>query len=225
MTVADSPPMEVQRDERRVRYPVVFRVAPGVPAAGALVLCEDRVLLEGRSGEGRSELAVPYGEIAEVRIGRSGDERLNGKPVLILERVDTQPIQVEPLGFGLLHELAELLTSLALENANPGQGVAVIVPLKRAQLARARELVMQGPPFDPRAVGFTRHEVFLIGDEAIFLFIGPHVRAKLARLTGDPTLWQVGRAWRECIAGRPRIDALSEVAVRGSDRPVYSWAA
>jgi hypothetical protein len=170
-------------------------------------------------------MSLPYADITEVRIGRSPDERLNGNPALLLERDGAQPIQIEPLGFGLLHELAELLTSLALENANPGQRVAVIVPLKRAQLARARELVTQGPPFDPGALGFTRHEVFLIGDEAIFLFGGPHVRAKLARLTGDPTLWQVGRAWRDCIAGRPRIAAVPEVVVRGSDRPVYSWAA
>jgi len=217
--------MEPQNNERSARHAVVFRVAPGVPAAGALVVHEDRLLLEGRSGEGRCELSLPYADITEVRIGRSPDERLNGNPVLLLERDGAQPIQIEPLGLGLLHELAELLTSLALENANPGQRVAVIVPLQRAQLARARELVTQGPPFDPGAFGFTRHEVFLIGDEAIFLFTGPHVRAKLARMTGDPTLWQVGRAWRDCIAGRPRIAAVPEVVVRGSDQPVYSWAA
>lgn len=217
--------MELPSNERPVRYAVAFRVAPGAPAAGALVVCEDRVLLEGQSSEGRSELSVPYADITEVRIGRSPEERLNGKPALLIEREGAQPIQIEPLGFGLLHELAEILTSLALENANPGQRVAVIVPLKRTQLARARELVSQGPPFDPGAFGFTRHEVFLIGDEAIFLFTGPRVRAKLARMTGDPTLWQVGRAWRDCIAGRPRIAAVPEVAVRGSDRPVYSWAA
>jgi hypothetical protein len=217
--------MEPQKNERAARYPVVFRVAPEVPVAGALVVHEDRLLLEGRYGEHRSELSVPYAEIAEVRIGRGHDERLNGNPVLLLERDAMQPIQIEPLGFGLLHELAELLTSLALENANPGQRVAVIVPLNRAQLARARELMAQGPPFDPSLFGFTRHEVFLIGDDAIFLFTGPHVRAKLARMTSDPTLWQVGRAWRDCIAGRPRIAAVPEVVVRGSDRPIYSWAA
>lgn len=214
--------MELQENERPARYEVVFRVPPGVPVAGTLVVSEDRLLLED---QGRSEMSVPYTDIAKVRIGRSPDECLDGNPVLLLERHGLQPIQIAPLGSDLLHELAELLTSLAIENANPGQRVAVIVPLKRAQLARARELVKQGPPFDPGALGFTRHEVFLIGDEAIFLFTGPYVRAKLARMSGDPTLWQLGRAWRDCIAGRPRIAAVPEVAVRSTDRPVYSWAA
>jgi hypothetical protein len=103
--------------------------------------------------------------------------------------------------------------------------VAVIVPLKKGRLARAKELVAQGPPFDPGALGLTRHQVFLSADEAIFVFAGPHVRAKLERMTRDPTLWRVGHAWRGCIGGRPRLATATEIVPESGDRPVYSWIA
>jgi hypothetical protein len=217
--------MEPRGPQRAARYAVIFRVAPRTPTAGALVVDEDRLLLEGRSAEGRVELSVPYADLTEVRIGRSADERLNGRPALLLEREGGQPVQIEPFGAGLLHELADLLATLATEHADGGEQVAVIVPLKKGRLARAKELVAQGPPFDPGALSLTRHQVFLSADEAIFVFAGPHVRAKLERMTRDPTLWRVGHAWRGCIGGRPRLATATEIVPESGDRPVYSWIA
>lgn len=217
--------MEPRGQQRSARYSVVFRVAPGPSAAGALVVDEERLLLEGRSAEGRVELSVPYADLSEVRIGRSPEERLNGHAALLLEREGAQAVQIEPLGAGLLHELADLLAALATEHADGGEQVAVIVPLKKGRRARAKELVAHGPPFDPAALGLTRHQVFLSADEAMFVFAGPHVRAKLERMTRDPTLWRVGHAWRGVIGGRPRLAPAPEIGPASSDQPVYSWTA
>ncbi len=207
------------------RYAVAFRVGLGSRAAGALVIDQDRLQLEGRTAEARVQLSLPYAELVEVRIGRDPQELVNGRPALLLERHDRPPVQVVPFGFGLLHELADLLVALATEHADNDEEVAVIVPLKKGRMAQAKELVAQGPPFDPAALGLIRHEVFLTADKAIFVFAGRHVRTTLGRMTRDPTLWRVGIAWRGCISGRPRLAAASDTRPVTDDQPVYSWAA
>ena len=164
--------MEPRGERSLTRYAVAFRVAGVAPAAGALVVEEDRLLLEGRSPEGLVELSVPYAELSEVRVGRSVDERLNGRPTLLLSRKNGPLVQVEPFGVGLLHELGDLLAGLAATHPDVDEQVAVIVPLKRGRLARAKELVADGPPFDPAALGLTRHDVFLAPEEAVFVLCG-----------------------------------------------------
>jgi hypothetical protein len=211
--------------QRPARYAVAFRIGLGARAAGALVIDQDRLQLEGRTADGPVKLSVPYAELVEVRIGRGPEELLNGRPALLLARQDRPPVQVVPFGFGLLHELADLLLALATERTDGGEEVAIVVPLRKARIAQAKELVAQGPPFDPASLGLTRHEVFLTADKAIFVFAGPHVRAKLERMTRDPTLWHVGIAWRGCIGGRPRLAAASDTRPGTDDQPAYSWAA
>ena len=161
-------------------------------------------------------------QLAEVRVGRDPEERLNGQPSLLLERKDEPRIQITPYGAGLLHELADLVAGLSGAHAERDTQVAVIVPLRAGGFARARELVAQGPPFDPAALGLTRHEVYLSPDEAIFVFVGPRARATLERATRDPTLWQVGLRWRGCIRGRPRL--TTPPCTTGNEL-VYSWTA
>jgi hypothetical protein len=203
-------------------FPVVFREPPGAPVTGALLLAPDEVVLEGRSG---SELRIPYSELAEVRVGRGPGESLHGRPALWVARRDRGAVQIEPLGPGILHELADLLSALVAAPAEADRQLAVVVPLRRRRLARAMELVAAGPPFDPAALGFTRHEVFLDEEEAAFVFSGPRVRETLEQASRDPTLWQVGLAWRSCIGGRPRLVPVSEVLLGKERQLVYSWAA
>jgi hypothetical protein len=150
---------------------------------------------------------------------------LNGRPALLVGREHAPPLQIEPLGAGLLHEIADLLATLATQRADSGEQVAVNVPLKQGQFARAQELVAQGPPFDPAALGLTRHQVFLSTRKVTFIFAGPHVRATLERATSDPTLWRVGLAWRGCIAGRPRLSSAPRPQPEDGARLVYDWAA
>jgi hypothetical protein len=206
------------------RYPVAFRELPGAAFAGALEVEADGLLLEGRSEGGLVTLRIPYADLVEVRIGRGTDELLNGRPALWLERDNATVVQVEPFGPGLLHELADLLSGLAAGPTDDRQ-VAVVVPLRPGRLARAKELVAAGPPFDPAALGFTRHEVFLTPTEAVFVFSGPHVRETLEQASRDPSLWRVGLTWRGCIGGRPRLARVSEALVHHDRERVYSWTA
>jgi hypothetical protein len=208
------------------RYGAVFREGTNAPTAGGLVVGADRLLLVGRGSDGRVEVSIPYAELREVRIGRSRDECLNGHPTLVLARRTAPPVQVGPLGAGLLHELADLLTALTTQHADNEEQVVVIVPLKAGCDDRARELLAQGPPFDPASLGLTRHEVFVGDREAVFIFAGLHVREKIGQATRDPTLWRAGLAWRACIAGRPRISESREMPPAAVDAPpVYTWAA
>jgi len=208
-----------------VRYAAVFRAGADPPTAGRLVVDDERLLLIGRHGEDRVELSILYAEVREVRIGRSPEERLNGCPALMLERRNGPPVQIEPLGVGLLHELADLLAVLVAEHADNSEQVAVIVPLKTGCVEQAKELVAQGPPFDPAALGLKRHQVFITAREAVFVFAGPQVRKKLERATRNPTLWGAGLAWTACIAGRPRLSSPLEALPADDAQPVYSWAA
>ena len=77
-----------------------------------------------------------------------------------------------------------------------------------------RELLRAEPPFDLEQIaGLERHEVLLTAEEAIFLFearLGPEA---LTPLLSDPRLRQVVDAWRDHVAGPPRL----------AER-VYSWA-
>jgi hypothetical protein len=207
------------------RYAAVFREGTNAQTAGGLVVGDDRLLLLGRGRDGRVEVSIPYAELREVHIGRSREECLNGHPALVLARRNAPPVQVGPLGAGLLHELADLLAALTTRHADNEEQVVVIVPLKAGCAGRARELLQHGPPFDPAALGLTRHEVFVGDREAVFVFAGPHVREKIGQATRDPTIWRAGIAWRACIAGRPRITDSRELpAAAVAALPVYSWA-
>jgi hypothetical protein len=207
------------------RYAVFFRAGREVAVSGALVVDEDRVLLVGRGQAGHVELAIAYSELTGVRAGRSPEERLRGQPALLLERGPLPPVQVVPFGFGLLHELADLLAALAGQSGGDDEEVVVVVPVKQGRLERTRELVAQGPPFDPGALGLTRHQVYLTADQAIFVFAGPGARAAVQRASRDPSLWRVGLAWRDCIGGQPHLaDAAEAGRVRGREL-VYSWNA
>jgi hypothetical protein len=217
--------MEAHEQRSSPRYAVVFRAGAETPVAGALVTDEDRLVLEGRGRDGSVELRIPYQELTGVRVGRSAEERLNGRPALLLERGDEPLVQVEPLGVGLLQELAHLLAALSTGNGEAEEQVEVVVPLKKDRLGRARELVAEGPPFDPAALGLRRHEVFLTTDEAIFVFVGRGVRRTLQRATRDPSLWRVGLAWRDCIGGRPHLAAEAKMGRTRSLQPVYTWTA
>lgn len=83
--------------------------------------------------------------------------------------------------------------------------IAVIAPLKYGTQAEARGLIAAGPPFDPESTPLVRHEVFLTGDEVVFVFEGPDARLAVDQLIGESSIWRAAMAWRKCLAGRPRI--------------------
>jgi len=206
------------------RYAVVYREQGGQSTAGALVVTEQRLLLEGGAGDRHHRLSVPFAELTEIRIGRTAAERLNGYSVLVLERRQAPALHVAPFGAGLLHELADLVAAFTTEHHNDDEHVAVIVPLKRGCRKRARELLAQDPPFDPTALGLKEHHVYLREREVVFVFSGPNVRAKVERAMHSPTLWHAGLAWRNCIVGRPHLTAATDT-IPTDAAPLYSWTA
>lgn len=215
-----------QRPSRSsARYAAVFREGTNAPTAGGVVVGGEGLLLIGRLDGESVEVSIPYADLRSVRIGRSGEERLNGHPALVLSRRNASPVLVEPLGAGLLHEFADLLVALTTQHADSGEQVVVTVPLKAGCCEQAKELVAHGPPFDPAVLGLTRHEVFVGEREAVFVFAGPRVREKIEDATRDPTLWRAGLAWRACIAGRPRLSDSLQAPPTVNAQPVYRWTA
>lgn len=205
-------------------YAVVYREQGGPATAGALVVTEERLVLEGGTGDRRCTLSIPFAELTEIHIGRAAAERLNGYSVLVLERRQARSVHVAPFGAGLLHELADLVAAFTAEHRAGDEHVAVIVPLKPGCQERARELVAQGPPFNPVALGLKEHQVYLREREVVFFFRGPNVRAKVERAMRSPTLWHAGLAWRDCIVGRPHLAAITHT-ITTEGAPLYSWTA
>ena len=214
--------MGVEAQPRFTRYAVVFSAAEEQSRAGALLVGVDGLLPVGVTATDRVELRIPYTELTDVRVGRSPKERLNGHPTLVLARAGKRTVRISALGAGFLGEIADLLALLTAAPTAASESIAVIVPLKKGREAEAQALVLQGPPFDPAALGFTQHQVLLSAHEAIFVFRGPQARATLERASRDPTLWRVGLKWRGCIAGRPRLTTKPDTYPVDA-RLVYSW--
>ena len=113
----------------------------------------------------------------------------------------------------LVGEIVERLAALQL-GEDLARRIAVVLPIKPEAHDAVRGLLESGPPFDPEQMtGLDRHEVFLTQQEAIFLFDSQLGADALAQLVTDPELWQAAAAWREHIAGPPRIA-----------EDVYAWA-
>ena len=91
--------------------------------------------------------------------------------------------------------------------------LVVVAPLREGMQDRARELLAQGPPFDPDATAFDRHEVFLSEREVVFVFEGRKESGGALELSADdPAVWRAAEAWAECLEGRPRVA-----------RSAYAW--
>jgi hypothetical protein len=83
--------------------------------------------------------------------------------------------------------------------------IAVVAPLRRGTVERARELVAAGPPFDPTAIGLTRHAVFVSPREVVFLFEGPDVLRRLGGVIDDMAISASFAAWGPILTGTPRL--------------------
>ncbi|HZU19753.1 MAG TPA: hypothetical protein VE982_00910 [Gaiellaceae bacterium] len=207
--------------EQSFSYPVLFREPGSAPRPGSLALQDGELLLSGGAGVDVRELRVPLGDVDAVRTSRTREERLNGYPVIVIERSTTGPLLVAPLGAGLLTELADLLVSLTFEE-DRDERVAVALPLKPNRLERAHELIERGPPFELAALAGVTHTVYVDDERVLFVFEGRHARRTVERLMRGPALWRASLAWRDCAAGRPYA---TEVETVPFVRPAFSWPA
>jgi hypothetical protein len=89
--------------------------------------------------------------------------------------------------------------------------IVVVLPVKEGSSPQIRELLASGPPFDPTSSGLDQHHVFLTDQEVVFLFEAADASA-LERLIADTGVWDAAIAWREHMAGPPRVA-----------KEAYSW--
>jgi hypothetical protein len=200
------------------RFAVVFQ-AGSARAAGALEIQPDRLRLQGRGGDGILDLEIRFSDLSEIRVGRRPSERLYGYATLVLERATLPPVRVAPLATAVLPEIVSLVSSL---NQNAGADLlAVRVPLRPGCLGRARILLAKGPPFDPSSLGLSSHQVYLSAGEAIFVFRGSNVRARVGEAIRHPAIWRAGLAWQRCFAAPPQIVPPADLSLDAD--PAYHW--
>ena len=95
----------------------------------------------------------------------------------------------------------------------------LVLPLVEGAQQRAAELLRHGPPFDPEEIGLGRHQVFVTENEAVFLFESDSPGAA-ERLLSTSRLWAAAAAWKDLVAGPPRLadNAFSWVRARDDDQ-------
>ena len=186
-------------------YAVKWREPDGRTFIGRLAFGPRTLRLVGRTSgtEGPTvDRQIGYAELQGLRIGSRGADRLDGQPALVVERADG-PYLVADAGMGapIVQELVDRLAHL--RRAAP-RNATVVVSLKEGAIDRVRELVAQGPPFDPAETPLTRHELFLTPREAIFVFEA-ETEDGLRALLGQLNIWATAAAWRQLVAGAPRL--------------------
>lgn len=189
-------------------YAVRWREPSGQTFVGRLALGQHTLRLVGRTpgAEGQTvDRQIGYAELQGLRIG-GGADRLDGRRAVVVERADG-PYLVADAGMGapIVQELVDRLAQLRL--AAPRKAT-VIVPLREGTSDRVRELVAQGPPFEPAGTSLTRHEVFLTPREAVFVF-EVETEDGLRALLGHLDVWAAAAAWGPLVAGTPRLADLA----------------
>lgn len=193
-------------------YAVKWREPDGQTFVGRLALGPRALRLVGRrrGADGAPvERQFGYDELRELRVGSRGDDRLDGRPALVVERADG-PYLVTDAGIGA-PIVQELVARLADLRSGAPRRATVVVPLREGSLERVRELVADGPPFDPAETPLLRHELLLTPGEAIFVFEAA-TEEGLGLLLGRLDLIAAAAAWADVVAGPPRLATA-----------VYAW--
>jgi hypothetical protein len=194
-------------------YGVVWREDRLPTASGKLELLPQAMRFEGVTQGRPTTHELAYESLTAVRVGRSPAERVDGRPSLVLERRSGLPVTIASIGqSGVVAEIAERLAGLQL-GGDARRRTAFVVPLADGAFERARELLRGGPPFDPAETALDRHEVFLTSSEVVFVFESRLGLSALEALLAEPELWVSAAAWRELLAGPPRLA-----------EDVYSWS-
>jgi hypothetical protein len=187
-------------------HAVIWAESDSPAYVGALTVSAGGLQLRGQTGGDVAHREIGPDQITRVHIDRLSDRRLKGLPTLVLDLGRRDPIRIAAInGAGVLLEIADLAARLASEPRRSSK-VVVFLPIRPDRRARVRELVQAGPPFDPAGlVGLERHQVFVTRAEVVFVFEGHGIEEAIDRLARSPTVWRAAVAWKDCLAGRPRV--------------------
>jgi hypothetical protein len=104
-------------------YGVVWRRGAKALATGKLELLPRALRLEGMSGSRPASCEIPYESLGVVRIGRDPSDRIHGRPSLVIERRDGEPVTIgSVVQAGVVGELAQRLEAL-----RPGRPTTVVL--------------------------------------------------------------------------------------------------
>lgn len=195
----------------RQTYGIVWRRNGSSVARGRLELEGSALRLVGTDGRDVVTEEIRYEDLDGVRVGRRAEERIHGRPSLVLERPGREPVSFTSIAEpGVIGELTDRIT--ALQRSNASHRAVVVLPLFQGSSDVARRLLADGPPFDPDALGLERHSVYLTDDEVVFVFEW-RGDTSFESLLAEPGLWDVAAAWTALAAGPPRLAG-----------PAYTWA-
>jgi hypothetical protein len=97
----------------RTSYGVVWREGEHPLARGKLELLLGAIHLDGMSGSEPAACEIPYGDLAEICIGRTPGERIDGRPSLVLAQHTGCTVWIASVAqYGALAEIAERLATL-----------------------------------------------------------------------------------------------------------------
>jgi hypothetical protein len=196
----------------KTSYGVFWQEGGGEVVAGRLELLPLGFRLSASEQEAVGE-EIHYEDLAAIRFGTQPDDDLEGTPAIFIERRAGPSVRIAGVAArGLASELARGLEAVALGGEMAPTRLLVIVPLKEGKEAAARTLLRSGPPFVPAEAGLERHEVYLTANEAVFVFESLEGETALRALLMSAPVWEAAPAWRQLIAGPPRIAEA-----------VYSW--
>lgn len=187
-------------------HAVVWCESDGPRFVGRLSVERAGLHLRGASTEGELwDRVFGPDDIVRVRLVRPGRDDVEDSRSVIVEQRDGSCLSLEAVdGPGVLFEIAHLAAELSGRARGMSAGVAVEVPIRRGHRDRVRELVRNGPPFDPVSVpGLESHDVYVGRDHVIFIFRGENVRDAVEKLMHTPSVWMAAADWRRSIAGRP----------------------
>src|SRR5207249_649885 len=118
---ADGPAVAgVDHEAMKGSYAIVWS-ENGASHAGKLEVAPWGLYLEGCD----VSREVPFADLVGVHVGRSSVERLDGRPVLVIERWSGDPIRIATVGE--LATLLELADGIADAQPRPGSGRFVVV--------------------------------------------------------------------------------------------------
>jgi hypothetical protein len=118
----------------RPTYGVVWHEGSLPPATGLLELRSREIKLEGLADARPTEREIAYESLVGVHIGRAPEERIGGRPTLVLERRSGLPIRVTTVVQSSL--VAELAERLAAFGRGRRAAVRGVVPLREGCAGR-----------------------------------------------------------------------------------------